>query len=162
MRAVMHLSSAASGGGRSGRLALAVFYRHVNGCSGDRRGAVLVIQRRTWLQDAVRVYKVIVDDAVIGTIGPFQTKSYPLAAGKHSLRLAMPTTGRSTSATVEVDLKSGQECMVRTVRRGGLKSFMKLPMALPEGARSLAEDRPIQSRYYEGPWIHVTVEITDS
>jgi hypothetical protein len=42
------------------------------------RGAVLVIKRRTWIQDAVRAYKVIVDDAVIAMIGPFQTKSFPL------------------------------------------------------------------------------------
>lgn len=40
-------------------------------------------------------------------------------------------------------------------------SFMKLPLALPEGAEALAENRPIQSRYYEGPWIHVTVETAE-
>jgi len=123
--------------------------------------AVLVIRRRTWIQDAVRVYKVVVDDAVIGTIGPFQTRRFSIAAGKHALRLAMPTTGRAASATVEVYLKSGQQCILRTARRGGLKSFIKLPLALPEGARSLAEGRSIRSRYYQGPWIHMTVDITD-
>lgn len=120
-----------------------------------------MIKRRTWIQDAVRVYKVIVDDAVIGKIGPFQTKRFPISAGKHAIRLAMPTTGRSTSATVDVDLKAGQQCIVTTVRRGGLTSFMKLPLALPEGAQALAEDRTIQSKYYEGPWIHVSVDVTD-
>jgi hypothetical protein len=124
--------------------------------------AFLVIKRGTWIQDAVRVYRVIVDDAVIGIIGPFQTKSFPLAPGKHAFRLAMPTTGRSSSATVEVDLKAGEQCVLRTVRRGGLKSFVKLPFALPQGARALAEGPPIQSKYYEGPWIHVTVEVSQS
>lgn len=124
--------------------------------------ALLVIKRRTWIQDAVRIYKVILDDDVIGTIAPYQTKSFPLSPGKHTLRLAMPTTGRSTSAPIEMDLKAGQQCTVRTVRRGGITSFMKLPLALPEGARALAEGRPIQSKYYEGPWIHVRVETTES
>lgn len=124
--------------------------------------AVLVIKRRTWLQDAVRFYKVIVDDRVIGSVGPLQAKRFPLSPGKHSVRLAMPTTGRSSSATIPMDLRPGQQCIVRTVRRGGLLSFLKLPFALPAGAKSLVEDRPMQSRYYEGPWIHVTVETAGS
>ena len=119
--------------------------------------SILTIQRRTWLQDAVRVYRVIVDDEIIGKIGPLQAKSFELVPGKHSIRLAMPTTGRSSSATIPLDMKAGTTYVIRTVRRGGFGSFLKLPFALPEGGRALAEDRPIQSRFYEGPWIHVTV-----
>ena len=48
--------------------------------------ASLVIKRRTWLQDAVRVYKVIVDDAVIGSIGPVEQR--PLRCNRASTLLA--------------------------------------------------------------------------
>lgn len=123
---------------------------------------MLVIKRRTWIQDAVRMYKVIVDEGVIGSVGPLRTKTLSLVPGEHSVRLAIGATGRSCSATVPVPVRPGQQCTVRTVRRGGLLSFLKLPLAFPEGARSLAEDRPIASRYYEGPWIHVKVETVGS
>jgi hypothetical protein len=119
--------------------------------------ASLIVMRRTWVQDAVRVYKVIVDDIEIGSIGPFRTKVFPLTPGKHSLRLAMPTTGKSSSARIEANLMAGQHCIVRTVRRGDVASFLKLPLAIPAGARSLRDDQPIQSQYYEGPWIHLQV-----
>jgi len=119
--------------------------------------ASLIVMRRTWIQDALRVYKVIVDDAEIGSIGPLRTKTFSLTPGKHRLRLAMPTTGKSSSATIEVNLMAGQHCIVRTVRRGDIASFLKLPLALPAGARCLRKDLPIQSRYYEGLWIHVKV-----
>ncbi|MDA8046098.1 MAG: hypothetical protein M0Z30_12815 [Actinomycetota bacterium] len=125
-------------------------------------GAMLTIKRRTWLQDAVRIYKVLIGEVVIGSIGPLRTKTFPIASGKHTIRLAMPTTGRSSSALIDIELKTGQQCVVQTVRRGGLASFMKLPLAMPEGAAALAEGRPIDSRYYEGPWIHVAVHVTDA
>jgi hypothetical protein len=128
---------------------------------GAPETATLIVKRRTWIQDAVRAHKVIIDDNVIGAIGPFRTKSFAIPPGKHRLRLAMPSTGRASSATIELDLKAGQQCLVRTVRRGGLMSFIKLPLALPEGAGALADDRPIRSRYYEGPWIHVRVETAE-
>jgi hypothetical protein len=120
--------------------------------------STLVIKRRTWLQDAVRVYKVFLDDTIVGSIGPFRTKSFTLNPGKHVVRLAMPTTGRSSSDDIELDVSAGERWVVRTVRRGGLLSFLKLPLALPEGAQALAEKRPINSRYYRRPWIHVNVE----
>ena len=122
-------------------------------------GGVLVIQRRTWIQDAIRVYKVIVDGIVVGSIGPPQSKSFPLLVGSHVLRLQIGNS-RASSADVEFDLRAGQRCLVRTIRRGGLKSYMMLPLSLPEGAAALAQDRPIHSRYYEGPWIHVSVEVS--
>jgi hypothetical protein len=73
----------------------------------------------------------------------------------------MPTTGRSSSDTIPIDLRAGQRCVIRTVRRGGVKSFLKLPLAMPDGIEALATDRPIQSKYYEGPWIHVTVSVDE-
>jgi hypothetical protein len=123
--------------------------------------ATLVIARRTWIQDAVRVYKVILDDVVIGSIGPLRTKSFSLSPGKHRLRLAIGTS-RSSSATIELDLRPGQQCTVRTVRRGGFASFQKLPLAIPAGIQSQADDRPIESQYYEGPWIHVKVDTVET
>jgi hypothetical protein len=134
----------------------ALFYCELVGSSVQ--AATLVVKRRTWIQDAVRVYKVIVDDAAIGSVGPLRTKTFSLAPGKHSLRLAMPTTGQSSSATIELDLKAGQQCVVRTVRRGGPASFLKLPLSIPAGIQARANDQPIEGRYYEGPWIHVQVE----
>lgn len=125
-----------------------------------KTGPILVIQRRTWMQDAVRFYRVLVDDKAVGSVGPLQTKSFPLSPGKHQLRLQIGN-GRACSADIDFDLRAGQRCVVRTIRRGGLKSFLKLPLSLPEGAAALAQDRPIQSRYYEGPWIHVSVDVVD-
>jgi ABC-type transport system involved in cytochrome c biogenesis permease component len=120
--------------------------------------ATLLIKRRTWIQDAVRVYKVIVDDQVIGSIAAMQTKQFTLLPGAHHLRLAISATGCASSATIELYVKVGDQCTVQTARRGGLLSFLKLPLALSGGARALAESRELQSRYYEGPWIDVKVE----
>ena len=73
------------------------------------------------------------------------------------MRLAI-TTGRSSSDDIGLDVAAGEQWVVRTVRRGGLLSFLKLPLAMPEGATALAQDRQINSRFYESPWIHVRVE----
>jgi hypothetical protein len=111
--------------------------------------ATLKIERRTWVQDAVRVYKVIVDDAIIGKIGPLQTKTFELVPGTHSIRLAMPTTGRSSSATIPLDMKAGKSYVIRTVRRGGLGSFLKLPFAFPRAPRhwpKIAQSRVVSMK----------------
>ncbi len=104
------------------------------------------------------MYKVFLDDTIVASIGPLSTKSFTLAPGKHVVRLAMPRTGRSSSDNIELGVAAGERWVVRTVRRGGLLSFLKLPLAMPEGAQALAEKRPINSRYYQRPWIHVNVE----
>ena len=85
--------------------------------------ATIVVKRRTWVQDAVRVHKVIVDDQIIGAVGPLRTKSFPVNAGRHRIRLAMPDRGRSSSDPIDVDLKVGQTCAIRTVRRGDLRRW---------------------------------------
>lgn len=118
----------------------------------------MVIKRRTWLQDAARVYKGFVDGTIVGSIGPMSTKSFQMSPGKHVVRLTMPTTGRSSVDDIDLDVAAGKRWVVRTVRRGGLLSFVKLPLATPEGVRALAENRAINSRFYGGPWIHVRVE----
>jgi hypothetical protein len=101
----------------------------------------------------------MLDDKVIGSIGPLQTKSFSVSPGKHILRVQIGNS-RASSADIDLDLAAGQKCVVRTVRRGGIKSYLMLPLSLPEGARALAQDRAIQSRYYERPWIHVSVDIS--
>ena len=139
------------------RLDLPVYRRQMISTLGADE-ATLMIKRRTWVQDAVRVYKVFVDEQIIGSIGPFQTKSFQISPGAHTVRLAMPTTGRASSASVELQLQAGDVATIRTVRRGGLMCFLKLPLAMGAGARALAADRSIESRFYEGPWIHVVLE----
>jgi hypothetical protein len=119
--------------------------------------ATAIIRRRTWMQDAVRVYKVIVDDAVIGAIGPYQTKSFDLIPGLHRVRLAIPRTAEHR-ATIELHLNPCERRSIRTVRQGGVRSFLELPLALPAGAQALAAGKEIDSRYYERPWIHLAVE----
>ena len=104
------------------------------------------------------MYKVFLDDTIVGSIGPFSSKRFTLAPGKHVVRLAMPSTGRSSSDDIELEVAAGERWVARTVRRGGLLSFLKLPLALPEGAQALVEKRSINSRYYRRPWIHVKVE----
>lgn len=74
----------------------------------------------------------------------------------------MPTTERSSSDDIDLDVAAGERWVVRTVRRGGLLSFLKLPLAWPAGVKALAEDRTIRSRFYERPWVHVRVEKLDS
>ena len=120
--------------------------------------ATLVIRRRTWLQDALRVYKVFLNDSIVGSLGPLGTKSFTLFPGANVVRLAITSTGRSTSDNIELDVKAGERWVMQTVSRGGLASFSKLPLAIPEGTQALAEDRPINSRFYQGPWIAVKVE----
>jgi hypothetical protein len=120
--------------------------------------ATLVIMRRTWIQDAVRVYKIFIDNSIVGSIGPLRTKSFTLAPGKHAVRLAMSSTGRSSSDNIELNVAAGERWVMRTVRRGGPVSFLELPLAMPEGARALGENRPINSRFYSGSWIHVKLE----
>jgi hypothetical protein len=122
----------------------------------DSSTAKIVVERRTWLQDAVRSYRVFVDGETVGRIWALQTKSFSITPGKHTFQLRIVATGRSCSEEIEVDLAAGQTVYVRTVGRGFSENAL-LPFAMPAGAKALATGQEIQSRYYRGPWIHLQV-----
>jgi len=120
--------------------------------------ATIVIKRRNVLQDAVRSYTVFIDGAAVGKMWAFQTKGFPVSPGPHELQLKIVNTGRSCSDVFKIDAKPGNRFVFRTHFRG-LKNSLTLPFALPAGARALARDEQLQSKYYEWPWIRMRLEV---
>jgi hypothetical protein len=117
----------------------------------------IVIKRRNILQDVVRSYAVFIDGGAIGKIWAFQTKVLTVAPGPHELQLKIINTGRSCSDVFKIDVSPGNRLVFRTHARG-LKNALMLPFALPAGAKALARDEQLQSKYYEWPWIRLKLE----
>ena len=124
--------------------------------TGASDSGVIVVQRRTLLQDAVRSYMVFVDRAPVGKIWAFQTKQYHVTPGIHTARLAIINTGTASSDDVEVTVPEGGKVILRSINRGVL-SILMLPLSQWAGSRALATHTPIKSRFYKGPWIHLRV-----
>jgi hypothetical protein len=120
--------------------------------------AAITIVRRTWVQDAVVSYDVLVNGAAIGKVWPFQTKSFHVNPGPHYVRLTNLRLGPASSDDISVNVAIGETAVIRTVGRG-LKSLLLAPLAFFAGARARAQRVPIQSRFYEPPWIHVRVKV---
>jgi hypothetical protein len=117
----------------------------------------IVVKRRNVLQDAVRSYTVFIDDKPVGKMWAFQTKSFEVSSGAHQLQLKIVHTGKSCSDIFPVEVAPEGRYVFRTHSRG-LLNALKLPFALPGGAAALANDRKLESRFYEGPWIRLRQE----
>jgi hypothetical protein len=117
----------------------------------------VVIKRRNIVQYVVRSYAVVIDGLVVGKIWAFQTKGFTVAPERHELQLEIVNTGRSCSDVFKIDVNPGNRLVFRTHARG-LKNTLMLPFALPAGAKALARDEQLQSKYYEWPWIRLKLE----
>ena len=117
----------------------------------------VVIKRRNILQDVVRSYAVFIDEAVVGKMWAFQTKVFTVAPGPHELQLKIVNTGKSCSEVFKIDVGPGDRLVFRTHARG-LMNALKLPFALGAGAKALAKDERLHSKYYEWPWIRMRLE----
>jgi hypothetical protein len=117
----------------------------------------IVVKRRTLLQDLVRRHTVFLDGNPVGKLWAFQTRAFLVAAGDHSVRLAIVGTGTSSSADVKLNVGPGETMVLRTVGRG-FANNAALPLAMPAGIRAQTTGKPIQSRFYKGPWIHLVLE----
>jgi hypothetical protein len=122
----------------------------------DRVGYI-VVKRRNVIQDAVRSYTVFIDDQAVGTLWAFQTKTFPVSPGRHALQLNIIHTGRSCSDVVWVDVAPGSRHVFRTHSRG-VKNFITLPLAVPDGAAALARGEKLESKHYQWPWIRMRPE----
>ncbi len=122
----------------------------------DTLGSV-VIKRRNILQDVVRSYAVFIDGVLVGKIWAFQTKEFTVVPGPHDLQLKIVNTGKSCSDVFKINVSPGIHLGFRTHARG-LKNALTLPFALPAGAKALARDEQLQSKYYEWPWIRMKLE----
>ena len=132
-------------------------YQVVEMTSNPDASSMIVIKRRTVLQDLVRSYTVFVDDSAVGKLWAFQSGRYRITPGKHRVRLAILGTGTASSADVEVTVPRNGEVVLRTCGRGAANTLM-LPSSLPAGAKAQITATPIRSRVYQGPWINLRVE----
>jgi hypothetical protein len=117
----------------------------------------IVVKRRNLIQDGVRSYTVFIDDQAVGKMWAFQTKTFPVVPGRHSLQLKIINTGRSCSDEFRVNVSPGRRYVFRTHFRG-LKNTLTLPLAMPDGAAALARGEKLESKYYEWPWIRMRPE----
>lgn len=117
----------------------------------------IVVKRRNVLQDAARSYTVFIDGSPVGRMWAFQTKSFEVAPGTHSLQLKIFDTGRSCSDIFQVDVVPAGRLVFRTHFRG-LRNLLTLPLALPAGGAALAQGKELKSKYYEWPWIRIRQE----
>jgi hypothetical protein len=106
----------------------------------NNRSYVKVL-RRTWIQDIARRHTVLVDGTPVGKLAAFQSGTYAVEPGHHTVRVAIQITGNSTSAEIGVDVDGGELRVLRTESRG-LKNFLVLPLALI-----------VPKRFAKGPWI---------
>jgi hypothetical protein len=124
--------------------------------SVPKQTATLIVQRRTWLQDLARQYTVFIDGVAVGGLWQFQTGTYQVSQGPHTVRLAIVDTGTSSSDVMKFTAADGGVTIVRTCGRG-IGANMALPLALPAGLKALATDSPIQSAFYDGAWIRAKI-----
>jgi len=117
----------------------------------------VVIKRRNTLQDAVRSYAVFIDGVAVGKMWAFQAKVFTVSPGPHELQLKIVNTGKSCSEVFKIDVGPGDRLVFRTHARGFMNA-LKLPFALGAGAKALARDEQLQSKYYEWPWIRMKLE----
>jgi hypothetical protein len=117
----------------------------------------IVIKRRNILQDAVRSYAIFIDGVVVGKIWAVQTKVFTVVPGPHELQLKIIDTGKSCSDMFKLDVRPGNRLIFGTHARG-LKSALMLPLALSAGAKAMAADERLRSKYYEWPWIRMKLE----
>lgn len=122
--------------------------------------ATITIKRRNILQDLARSYTVFIDGSSWGRLWAFQTKSYDVAPGKHTVRFAIINTGTASSDTLHVDVAPGQTRTLRTHGRG-LKNYLVLPLLAGPGIAAQRRGQPLRHRLYDGPWIKVRVEPAD-
>jgi hypothetical protein len=73
----------------------------------------LTVVRDSGYADRLRVYKIVLDGAVVGTIGNGETKTFAVVPGKHSLSLKIDWCGSkpvtfaaADGATLTFDAKS--------------------------------------------------------
>jgi hypothetical protein len=107
---------------------------------------VIRIRRRPTIQDLLRRYAVFIDGAVNGSLSAFQTRSFPVPVGRHTVQLRIVHTGTSRSDEVKVDVKPGQVVSMHT----GSMSFKQLAQ-LP-----LAFQSP--DRFAPRPWIQLALD----
>jgi hypothetical protein len=127
------------------------------GSDGSDRVGYIVVKRRTLIQDAVRSYTVFIDDRAVGKMWAFQTKTFPVSPGRHALQLKIVHTGRSCSDVFQVDAAAGRRFVFRTHSRG-VKSFITLPFAIPDGVAAIARGETLESKHYQWPWIRLRPE----
>ena len=116
----------------------------------------IVIRRETSVQDAIRSYAVFIDGDRHGRIWASGTKRFDVPEGQHTVLLRI-MTGSASSDEIRINVASGQESVIRTTDRS-IGSLVKAPLAIPAGMKAQVTGRPIQSRVYSPPWIHVIVE----
>lgn len=131
------------------------------GASGPERGGgtagfgIVVVRRRTVLQDLGRSHSVILDGQGIGKIWAFQMKRYPVSPGGHSIRLAIHGAGTASSRELEFNVDVGEVVRFRT-RGRGLKAIFRHSLIYAPyipGTRSEKIER-----FYRGPWIVLVEE----
>lgn len=98
------------------------------------------VLRRTVLQDLIRRHTVYVDDEPVARLWAFQSGIYETSAGMRRLQLGIVSTGTSSSAEIEVDVRPGETRTVRT-RSRGFKGLATLPIGL------------VSPEHIKGPWI---------
>lgn|GEM_PF-6210685 len=125
--------------------------------SVDEQSATVTVKRRTILQDSGRSYTVFIDGRPRGKLWAFQTKSYEVAPGKHSVRLAIINTGTASSDTLHVDVIPGQTRTLRTYGRG-FKNYLLLPLLTRSGIAARRRGEPLRHPLYDRPWIKVRVD----
>jgi hypothetical protein len=107
------------------------------------------------VQDLVRSYVVFIDGERRGRLRQFQTQEFALSLGVHSVRLAMPDTGRATSDEIRVILNQGEIRSFVTKSRG-YQGYMPT-------MREVLRKFPaifFPEAMYRGPWIRL--ELQDS
>lgn len=123
-------------------------------------GSIVKVLRTTWqtgLQDLLRRYTVFIDGEVVGRLWAFQSGEYAVTPGEHAVRLAIVNTGTSSSEEIKIIASHESIQVIRTVKRGGLLSALALPLAIPDAVQARSTGKPIHSRFYKTPWIHVSV-----
>jgi hypothetical protein len=77
--------------------------------------AQVIIRRRNGFVDRLRNYRIVVDERVVGEIGPSTERAIPLAPGPHRIWLTLDS---SRSATLELVLGAGESQTLECGPRG--------------------------------------------
>jgi hypothetical protein len=119
---------------------------------------LVVVKRRTILQDVARSYSVFIDGQIVGELWPFQTGRYRVTPGSHTVRSAIINTGTSSSDALKIEATVGSTTIIQTKSRGIVANLMT-PFAIPAGVKALSTGDKISSVFYEPPWIHTKVQV---
>lgn len=109
-------------------------------------GGTIRIARRQILKDILRRYTVFIDSIPVAELAAFQTVSYPVKPGGHSVQLRIMSTGSSCSDQVPVFVSTNEIKVLRT-KSLGFKKIILAPLGIFN-----------PNRFAPRPWIQLEVD----